>query len=104
MVKDKENEMGYISGGALLVGLGIGAGITYLIYKMTRTTTWKLGDVLSVPSEGGALTYTVTGVDTTQQVYGLSLGIWPNVGVTQYFTFSDLRALNPVKIDHVEIP
>ncbi|MDP2659121.1 MAG: hypothetical protein Q8R28_00115 [Dehalococcoidia bacterium] len=103
-VKPKEGEVGYISGWALLIGLGIGAGVSVLAYKMFKKHTWQVGDVLSVPSDQGALIYTVTGIDTNAQIYGLSLGIWPNVGVQVYFTFADLRVLGPALIEHVPIP
>ncbi|MDD4985698.1 MAG: hypothetical protein PHQ43_07910 [Dehalococcoidales bacterium] len=101
--KNNKAEGGYV-GWALLTGLGIGAGLFALAYKIFHKSTWKLGDVLSVPSPEGAKVYTVTGIDTNDQIYGLSPGIWPDVGPQEYFTFSELRALGPVLIEHVEIP
>ena len=50
--KNNKAEGGYI-GWALLSGLGIAAGLFALAYKIFHKT-WKLGDVLSVPSPEGA--------------------------------------------------
>jgi len=73
--KNNKAEGGYI-GWALLSGLGIAAGLFALAYKIFHKSTWKLGDVLSVPSpEGAKVSVTALGAGATDAAGKYSTGL-----------------------------